>query len=88
MLVHIYINLYMDLARKLGWSRRELVVDKERVRVRDVIEFFEDLRNAVMNSPRSYMILVNGINIMLLNNFDTEISGDTTIDIFPPAGGG
>lgn len=87
--MRIYINLYMDLARKLGWSRRELVVDRERVRVRDVIEFFEDLRNAVMNSPSSYMILVNGINIMLLNNFDTEISGDTTIiDIFPPAGGG
>lgn len=86
--MRIYVNLYMDLARKLGWSRRELVVNRERVRVRDVIEFFEDLKNAVMNDPNSYMILVNGINIMLLKNFDTEISEDTTIDIFPPAGGG
>ncbi|WP_297499021.1 MoaD/ThiS family protein [Thermococcus sp.] len=37
---------------------------------------------------KGYIILVNGKNIEHLQGFDTPLSDDDTVSIFPPAGGG
>lgn len=78
----------MDLAKKLGWRRRELFVDKEKITLEDVLLMLEELRNAIIDNIDEYIILVNGVNIKLLNGLRTELVDDTTIDIFPPAAGG
>ncbi|MEM4788294.1 MAG: MoaD/ThiS family protein [Ignisphaera sp.] len=78
----------MDLAKKLGWRRKELVIDKDRISLRDLISLISDLNNLVIENIDEFIVLVNGINIKLLNDLDTEITADTIIDIFPPAAGG
>lgn len=84
----IYVNVYMDLAKKLGWSRKEISIDKEKILLRDILSVFTDLRDIVVGNIDNYIVLVNGVNIKLLKGLETEIVGDTTIDIFPPAAGG
>lgn len=84
----IYVNVYMDLAKKLGWSRKEISIDKEKILLRDILSFLTDLRDIVVGNIDNYIVLVNGVNIKLLKGLETEIVGDTTIDIFPPAAGG
>ncbi|MEM3980704.1 MAG: MoaD/ThiS family protein [Ignisphaera sp.] len=86
--MQILINVYMDLAKKLGWRRKELVIDKDRISLRDLISLISDLNNLVIENIDEFIVLVNGINIKLLNDLDTEITADTIIDIFPPAAGG
>jgi molybdopterin converting factor small subunit len=78
----------MDLAKKLGWSRKEISIDKEKILLRDILSFFTDLRDIVVGNIDNYIVLVNGVNIKLLKGLETEIVGDTTIDVFPPAAGG
>jgi molybdopterin converting factor small subunit len=78
----------MDLAKKLGWSRKEISIDKDKILLRDILSFLTDLRDIVVGNIDNYIVLVNGINIKLLKGLETEIVGDTTIDIFPPAAGG
>lgn len=84
----IYVNVYMDLAKKLGWSRKEISIDKEKILLRDILSVFTDLRDIVVGNIDNYIVLMNGVNIKLLKGLETEIVGDTTIDIFPPAAGG
>lgn len=86
--MYVIINVYMDLAKKLGWKRKELVLNREGIRLGEVLDHLQDLKSIVTENPDNYIILVNGINIKLLKDFDTEISGDVVVDIFPPAGGG
>jgi molybdopterin converting factor small subunit len=78
----------MDLAKKLGWSRKEISIDKEKILLSDILSFLTDLRDIVVGNIDNYIVLVNGVNIKLLKGLETEIVGDTTIDIFPPAAGG
>ena len=84
----IYVNVYMDLAKKLGWSRKEISIDKDKILLRDILSFLTDLRDIVVGNIDNYIVLVNGVNIKLLKGLETEIVGDTTIDVFPPAAGG
>lgn len=84
----IYVNVYMDLAKKLGWSRKEISIDKDKILLSDILSFLTDLRDIVVGNIDNYIVLVNGVNIKLLKGLETEIVGDTTIDIFPPAAGG
>jgi len=84
----IYVNVYMDLAKKLGWSRKEISIDKDKILLSDILSFFTDLRDIVVGNIDNYIVLVNGVNIKLLKGLETEIVGDTTIDVFPPAAGG
>jgi molybdopterin converting factor small subunit len=86
--LRISINIYMDLAKKLGWKSRELVISRERVTFEEILSIVKDLRDAIISNLDDYIILVNGLNIKLLKGLETEILGDTTIDIFPPAAGG
>jgi molybdopterin converting factor small subunit len=78
----------MDLAGKLGWSKRDLNIDKDKVTFKEVLSELRDLWNTIINNLDEYLILVNGVNIKLLRGLETEIYSDVTIDIFPPAGGG
>lgn len=78
----------MDLARKLGWRKKELILDREGITFREVLSMIKDLENAIIDNIDNYIILINGINIRLLKGIETEISNDTVIDIFPPAAGG
>ncbi|MEM0000504.1 MAG: MoaD/ThiS family protein [Desulfurococcaceae archaeon] len=84
----IRINLYMDIAKKLKWSKKDVHLDKETITVRDVLESLEDLRELVLSNPDDYMILINGINMRLLKGLDTVLPDGAVIDVFPPAGGG
>jgi molybdopterin converting factor small subunit len=78
----------MDLAGKLGWSKRDLNIDKDKVTFKEVLSELRDLWNTIISNLDEYLILVNGVNIKLLRGLETEIYSDVTIDIFPPAGGG
>lgn len=86
--MHVRVNVYMDLARKLKWSKREIAINKDKATVRDVLNSINELKDTVLPNLDSFMVLVNGINIRLLKGLDTEVGEGFTIDIFPPAGGG
>jgi len=86
--LHININIYMNLAKKLGWRNKELVVNREKATFEEILSMVKDLKDIIINNLDEYIILINGLNIKLLKGLETEISGDVTIDIFPPAAGG
>ena len=86
--MHININIYMNLAKKLGWKNKELVVNREKATFEEILSMVKDLKDIIINNLDEYIILINGLNIKLLKGLETEISGDVTIDIFPPAAGG
>lgn len=86
--MYIRINIYMDLVKKLGWRRKELSINREKTTLKEVLAILTDLRDTIINNLDNYIILINGINIKLLKELETEITGDVTIDIFPPAAGG
>lgn len=86
--MHININIYMNLAKKLGWRNKELVVNREKATFEEILSMVKDLKDIIINNLDEYIILINGLNIKLLKGLETEISGDVTIDIFPPAAGG
>jgi len=86
--LHININIYMNLAKKLGWKNKELVVNREKATFEEILSMVKDLKDIIINNLDEYIILINGLNIKLLKGLETEISGDVTIDIFPPAAGG
>jgi len=78
----------MNLAKKLGWKNKELVVNREKATFEEILSMVKDLKDIIINNLDEYIILINGLNIKLLKGLETEISGDVTIDIFPPAAGG
>jgi len=78
----------MNLAKKLGWRNKELVVNREKATFEEILSMVKDLKDIIINNLDEYIILINGLNIKLLKGLETEISGDVTIDIFPPAAGG
>ncbi len=78
----------MDLTKKLGWSEKVFVLDREKVNLKELLSLLEDLKSVVLSNLDDYMVLVNGVNIKLLKGIETEICSDSTIDIFPPAAGG
>ena len=86
--MRIYINLYMDLAKKLGWSRREITIDSDRVTLKEILENISELKEMRVSNPDYCIILVNGRNVRSLKNLDTEVVDNVIIDIFPPVGGG
>jgi len=78
----------MNLAKKLGWKSKELVINREKITFEEILPMVKDLKDIIINNLDEYIILINGLNTKLLKGLETEVSGDVTIDIFPPAAGG
>ena len=78
----------MNLAKKLGWKSKELVINREKIAFEEILPMVKDLKDIIINNLDEYIILINGLNTKLLKGLETEVSGDVTIDIFPPAAGG
>ncbi len=75
-------------SEKLGWKSKELIINIEKITFEEILPMVKDLKDIIINNLDEYIILINGLNTKLLKGLETEVSGDVTIDIFPPAAGG
>jgi molybdopterin converting factor small subunit len=78
----------MNLAKKLSWKNKELVIDREKITFKEILSMVKDLKDIIIDNLDEYIILINALNIKLLKGLETEILDDATIDIFPPAADG
>ena len=65
-----------------------MVINREKIAFEEILPMVKDLKDIIINNLDEYIILINGLNTKLLKGLETEVSGDVTIDIFPPAAGG
>jgi molybdopterin synthase sulfur carrier subunit len=87
----VTIHVYAFIKEKTGWESRIVELEKEGVKLMDILESAPKLKNVILagdDIDRNFIVLVNGRNIRLLNGLDTPIADGDRIDIFPPAGGG
>jgi molybdopterin synthase sulfur carrier subunit len=85
---------YFTLLREITGKKEEEI---EAETIRDLLDsliskYGEELRDEVNSDrekiPGYYHILVNGLNINLLKNLDTELKDGYVVSILPPVGGG
>jgi len=86
----VTVTVYMMLRKKLGWNSKTIKVEGEKATLKEVLERIPELKQLIEDPLfiKEYIVLVNGVNITLLKGLNTEITGVTKIDIFPPGGGG
>jgi molybdopterin synthase sulfur carrier subunit len=89
--MRVTIHVYAFLKEKTGWESRVVELERECVKLMDILESVPELRNVILagdDIDRNFIVLLNGRNIRLLNGLDTLIADGDRVDIFPPAGGG
>jgi len=87
----VRIAIFATLRRKLKWSEKVVELKGEEATLRDVLNHTPELRDIIVVNDdinRGFMVLVNGINVLLVNGLDTKVKNDDKISIFPPGGGG
>ncbi|AFH42188.1 MoaD/ThiS family protein [Fervidicoccus fontis] len=69
-------------------NKKELEVENANT-VREIIEKLDSMYPGFKGFlEKGYLILVNGINIVHLNDLDTKVNDTDVVSIFPKVGGG
>ena len=93
--MNIEVRFYSLLRLKLGNASIQLTLDQP-LPVRELLDqvsshFDHDLRPDLLEDggiKKGTMLLVDGKNVLHLDQLDTQIDQDCVVSIFPPAGGG
>lgn len=87
--MRVVVRVYGSLGEKLKWKRRTVELPKEKASLAEVINAIPFL-NEIINEETldNYMVLINGINVIMLRRLLSEVNDGDEIDIFPPAAGG
>lgn len=87
--MRVIIKIYASLREKLKWNEKVIELPKEKASLAEVINAIPIL-NEIVNERtlNNYMILINGVNIIMLKKLSSEVKDGDEIDIFPPAAGG
>ena len=89
------VRLYASLRQTVGTKVVEIPVkDNQTVGVvlHALVDRYPELSEAIWSADGSLAghvaVILNGRDIRYLDNVDTSITSDDTLDLFPPVGGG
>ncbi len=83
--------MFTTLKEKLGWSKKELIINSPETTLKDIIDAVPDLKFLVTEQDHlksGFIVLVNGRHIEFLGGLQAVIKDGDTIAIFPQSGGG
>ncbi|MCP8312838.1 MAG: MoaD/ThiS family protein [archaeon] len=80
----IKVRAYGHIGKALG--KEELEIDKEEIRVRDILELISSSNFKL--SPLTMLITINGVEISALNKEDTIIKSGDKVVLIPITHGG
>ena len=87
--MRVVVRVYASLRERLKWKEKVIELPKEKASLAEVLSKIPILKELINEKTLSdYMILINGINIIMMNKLLSEIKDGDEIDIFPPAAGG
>ena len=88
----VKVCIYSMLREKLGWKARDVELEGDRAKLRDVLDRVPELKKLIVREDGSFvegfLILVNGIHAQHLGGLDAEVRDGAEVDVFPPGGGG
>lgn len=87
----IKIEVFTTLREKLGWSKKELIIDSSETTLRDVLNAVPELKDILVDQDtlrKGFIILINGKHAEFLGGLQTKIRDGDTISVFPQSGGG
>ena len=90
--MRVTISVYAVLREVLGWKSRVVEIEgRDRATLREVLQRVPKLFEKVVDGDRiaeGFIVLVNGIHAQFVGGLEALIEDSTSIDIFPPGGGG
>jgi len=81
----IKVKAYGHIGKALG--KEELEIDKEEIRVKDVLELITSSSNFKL-SPLTMLITINGVEISALDKEDTIVKSGDKVVLIPITHGG
>lgn len=85
----VKIRVYATLRERVGWDTRLVELKEPSVSFSQLLSSVPDLERVIRDlGVESFIVLVNGHNIQLLEGLETKVKDGDVIDIFPQAAGG
>ncbi|MEO3993086.1 MAG: MoaD/ThiS family protein [Desulfurococcaceae archaeon TW002] len=87
----ITVEVFTALREKLGWSKKELMINSPETTLKDILDALPDLKSLIVEQDRlrgGFIVLVNGRHIEFLGGLQAVVKDGDTIAIFPQSGGG
>ena len=88
----IKVKLYATLRDKVGKDIVYINASNVREAITEILKLFPSLKGEIVDEngklKDDYIYLVNGRNIVFLQNEDTPLKNGDKLTIFPPVGGG
>ena len=91
-MVKVKVKLYATLKEIIGKDTVFVEAKTVREAIDNLIKLYPELSNVIIenneNLKDDYIYLVNGRNIVFLQNEETPLKEGDKVTIFPPVGGG
>ena len=88
----IKVKLYATLRDKIGKDTIYINANNVREAIKELLNLFPSLKGEIVDEngklKDDYIYLVNGRNIVFLQNEDTNLKDGDKLTVFPPVGGG
>ncbi|MGC8974698.1 MAG: MoaD/ThiS family protein [Thermoprotei archaeon] len=87
----ITLEVFTTIREKLGWSKKELVINSPQITLKDVLDAVPELGLLLVEQDtlkRGFIILINGRHAEFLGGLQAIVRDGDTIAIFPQSGGG
>lgn len=88
-LVPVRVRVYATLRERVKWDSKLIDLKESEIPLSRLLDYIPDLRKVIEEMGlETFIVLVNGHNIMLLQGLETKVRDGDVIDIFPQAAGG
>jgi len=85
----VRVRVYATLRERVKWSEKLVDVAGSEVTLSELLERVPDLKKAIEEvGIGTFIVLVNGHNIQLLQGLETRVRDGDVVDVFPQAAGG
>jgi len=85
----VRVRVYATLRERVKWSEKLVDIAGSEVTLSELLERIPDLKRVIEEvGIGTFIVLVNGHNIQLLQGLETRVRDGDVIDVFPQAAGG
>lgn len=87
----VTLEVFATLRERLGWSKKELIINSSEISLKEVLDAVPDLRSVITEQDslkKGFIVLVNGRHAELLGGLQAVVRDGDAIAIFPQSGGG
>lgn len=87
----VSVEVFTTLKEKLGWSKKELIINSPETTLKDILDAIPDLKFLIVEQDhlkRGFIVLVNGKHAEFLGGLQAVVKDGDTVAIFPQSGGG